>query len=202
MPLEQLLQKIRDDAEEQAARLKSQAVRERDALLSQADAESEVVAGKIAREAEREAHLIVERAKAAGELEARKLLLATKQALIREAIDEAVRTLAEMPNEAYWDTLGRMMVRAAESLGGGDTEIIVSPEDRARMAPDFLERLNRRDELPDGTSFRLSTESRSTGGGFILRKGKVESNGTFPALAKARQEALEAAAAELLFGDA
>jgi V/A-type H+-transporting ATPase subunit E len=202
MPLEQLLQKILMDAEADAARLKREAVRERDAILGRAEADAEAAAEKIAHDAEREAKLIVDRAKAGGELEARKLLLATKQEMIRQAIEEAVRTLAEMPDETYRETLARMMVRAAASLGGGEIEVIVSTEDRARVAPDFLRGLGQDDQLPDGTSFRLSSESRPTGGGFVLRKGKIESNGTFPALAKAGRDGLEALAAALLFGDA
>jgi hypothetical protein len=48
-------------------------------------------------------------------------------------------------------------------------------------------------------TFRLSEETRPTGGGFVLRKGRIESNGTFPALATAWREELEALAAGLLF---
>ncbi len=201
MPLDQLLQKIRDDAEADAARVRHEAIRERDAILSEAEADAEAVAEGIARDAAREAELIVDRARASGELEARKLLLETKQQMIRRTLEETVRTLAEMPDETYQETLAGMMVRAAESLGRGEIEVIVSKEDRARITPAFLDVVSQRDELSRGTSFRLSAESRPTGGGFILRKGRIQSNGTFPALAKARQEDLEALAAELLFGE-
>jgi V/A-type H+-transporting ATPase subunit E len=201
MPLEQLLQRIRDDAEAEAARLKREAAQERDAILAEAKAEAEAAAERIVQDAARDAESILERARASGELEGRKRLLAAKQHMIQRALEQAIQTLAELADETYRDTVADMMVRAAQSLGGGEIEVIVSKEDRARVTTAFLISLSRRGGLGEGTSFRLSEESRQTGGGFILRKGKIESNGTFPALSKARQEDLEALAAELLFGD-
>ena len=199
MPLENLLERIQQEAAAQAEQVRKEASAERDAILEEAKAQAAAAAQKILDDASRAAKATEERARASGELEARKLILAAKQGLIGQALEETVRTLAEMPDESYRGVLSRMLVRSAQGLGGGDIEVIVSDEDRGRVTPAFLASVSDQGELGGRVTFRLSEESRATGGGFILRKGKIESNGTFPALATARREDLEAVAAGLLF---
>ena len=200
MPLDKLLQRILDDAEAQASRREQEAARQRDLILDDARAEAEALAERAVEDAKRRATAILQRARASGELEARKLLLATKQNMIRQAVDTAVRTLAELPDEDYRRLLETMLLRAASDLGGGGIEVIVSKDDRERVTQAFLDSVGHHEDLAGRVSFQLAAESRQTGGGFVLRKGRIESNATFPALARARREDLEALAGELLFG--
>ncbi len=200
MPLDRLLQKILDDAEAEVSRREREAARQRGLILDEARTEAEALAARTVEEAKRRATAILERATASGELESRKLLLAAKQHMIRQAVDNAVRTLAELPDEDYRRVLESMLVRAASDLGGGEIEVIVSKDDRERVTQAFLDSVGHHEDLAGRISFQLAAESRETGGGFVLRKGRIESNATFPALARARQEDLGALAGELLFG--
>jgi V/A-type H+-transporting ATPase subunit E len=199
MSLENLLERIHQEAAAQADEITKEASAERDTILKQAEEQAAAAAQRILDDASRGAKATQERAKAAGELEARKLILATKQGLISQALDETVETLAQMPDKEYRQVLSGMLVRSARGLGGGDVEVIVSDHDRARVTADFLVSVGGGEELGGRVTFRLSEETRPTGGGFVLRKGRIESNGTFPALATAWREELEALAAGLLF---
>ena len=208
-----------------------------DAIAAQAQAQAaEIGAGYDRRAQEqvqatlergrREAALRRERLGSVAQLEARKLVLSTKQDLVGRAFDLALQKLTELPEADYIALLARLAVDASRT---GQEQVIFSQRDRARYGKQVVTQANeilaRRvaPKLPDdltasragaildrvvtGASAVLSgtgmltmaEETRPMAGGLILRDGRVETNCSFEALIRLQQGALSAEVAKVLF---
>ena len=211
--------------------------KEIDAMSAQAQAQAaEIGAGYDRRAQEqvqatlergrREAALRRERLGSVAQLEARKLVLSTKQDLVGRAFDLALQKLTELPEADYIALLARLAVDASRT---GQEQVIFSQRDRARYGKQVVTQANeilaRRvaPKLPDdltasragaildrvvtGASAVLSgtgmltmaEETRPMAGGLILRDGRVETNCSFEALIRLQQGALSAEVAKVLF---
>lgn len=211
--------------------------KEIDAISAQAQAQAaEIGAGYDRRAQEqvqatlergrREAALRRERLGSVAQLEARKLVLSTKQDLVGRAFDLALQKLTELPEADYIALLARLAVDASRT---GQEQVIFSQRDRARYGKQVVTQANeilaRRvaPKLPDdltasragaildrvvtGASAVLSgtgmltmaEETRPMAGGLILRDGRVETNCSFEALIRLQQGALSAEVAKVLF---
>ncbi len=211
--------------------------KEIDAIAAQAQAQAaEIGAGYDRRAQEqvqatlergrREAALRRERLGSVAQLEARKLVLSTKQDLVGRAFDLALQKLTELPEADYIALLARLAVDASRT---GQEQVIFSQRDRARYGKQVVTQANeilaRRvaPKLPDdltasragaildrvvtGASAVLSgtgmltmaEETRPMAGGLILRDGRVETNCSFEALIRLQQGALSAEVAKVLF---
>ena len=122
----------------------------------------------------------------------RQRVLAAKQEIIDEAFSQAAQALTRLPKEQYSPLLAAL----AADNGVGDEEILLSAADRAAIGQAVVDAAN---AAKPGAAFRLSAETRETGGGLVLRRGKVELNcGFTEKLRRLRQEE-SSAVAKLLF---
>lgn len=80
--------------------------------------------------------------------------------------------------------------------GTGSEELIFSPADREAVGAQVTERAS---ALKPGAAFRLSAETRETGGGVVLKAGDIEYNCTFPAQLRALRQSMAAETASVLF---
>ena len=84
----------------------------------------------------------------------------------------------------------------------GDEEILVQPGPRgdSLLGKSFLKQVNAALQRQGKTgALKILEEKRLVSGGFIVRRGRVEINCTFPDLLNSRREALEIELAALLF---
>lgn len=89
------------------------------------------------------------------EMQAKKAVLAEKQAILEEVIGEALHRLTNLPDSEYTETIGTMLDSIDKNLG---TEIIVSERDRKRLADVITEK-----------GFTLSDRTADIDGGLIVR---------------------------------
>jgi V/A-type H+-transporting ATPase subunit E len=142
--------------------------------------------------AELEAQEAQRRMLSMAELELKKQSLEAKQALIDQAFDKALSRLKELPDETY----AAMIVSILGSAGlTGREELVVPPQDRERFQKGLLKRIN--DDL--GFELKLSDETRSIQGGFIVKSNGVEINNSFETLLRMEREKIESEIAEILF---
>ncbi len=127
----------------------------------------------------------------ANDLEARKSILAKKQALISDAFVAAAEKLSALPDEKRADTLAGIALRAAD---GGKGEIILSPSERALIGEKILEK------TAENKNITLSEETRDIGSGLILRDGAAEVDCTFRTLVMQLRDNLSREVADVLFG--
>ncbi len=184
------------------ARMESDTQAECDAIAAQSAAEAEAIlaqyradADKLLQDAqprckELEAQQL-ERLEGSSRLACRQRVLAEKQSLLDEAFSRAAQALARLPREQYIDLLAAL---AAENGQGGE-ELLFSPADRDAVGQAVTDAANAK---KSGAAFTLSAETRETGGGLVLRRGRMEINcGFAELLRRARQEDSSAVAAVL-----
>ena len=182
------LDQARAQAKEIEARYESQAQTQGEALR---------------RKGEQDAALRRERLVDVARLEARKTLLAAKQALVGQAFDLALKKLLELPDQEYIALLAKLAVAASRT---GREQVILSQKDRSRygkqavtMANDMLAKKAGPRAAESAGMLTLAGESRPMAGGLILRDGRVETNCSFEVLIHLQRDALSAEVARVLF---
>ena len=159
---------------------------------AQADAQRrELTAKNEKAAAEREERLI-----SAARMEARKVALAARQEMVDKAYDLALEKLCAMPEKTYVETVAQLLAQAAPN---GQGEVILNPQVSASMGPAIVERAN---ALIGGGKLTLSKTAREIRGGFILKCGNVEVNGTFETLVRLQRTQNAGAVAKQLFPEA
>ena len=161
------------------------AVEEKAKILEKAKKEAEIVINKAKEQSAKimENESILSNAEA--EMEAKKMILATKQSCIKMALDRVKQKLSELSDKEYVDMIVTMM-NAAEK----GEEVIFSQKDKqnemlmAKMAENQV---------------TVSNETRPLDGGFIVKKGEIEYNYSFEAILTVEKENIEQIAAEILF---
>ena len=101
-----------------------------------------------------------------------------------------------MPEKTYVETVAQLLAQAAPN---GQGEVILNPQVSASMGPAIVERAN---ALIGGGKLTLSKTAREIRGGFILKCGNVEVNGTFETLVRLQRTQNAGAVAKQLFPEA
>ncbi|MDI6800028.1 MAG: V-type ATP synthase subunit E [Actinomycetota bacterium] len=198
MALEDIINRIINDAKEVAddirAEAKAEAERIRAAAKAEAEAKKSAMIVGAKAEAERESKRLLSLAR----LEAKNAVLAKKRSMIDSVFTGALSKIQSLSKGEYEDLIKKMVLGV--SLGG-DEELILSSPDREKLGEGFIKDINtalkgqgKKAEL------KLSKESRETRGGFILKSGKIETNSTFPVIVEMLRESLEPKIIGILFG--
>lgn len=190
--------KILEDARKKAAETEEQARREAQVILKDASDEAERKTNDILMKAEADSQEVYRRLLAAAGLEGRKEILRAKQEMVEAAFQGALEKFANLPDTEYRKLIENMVVCAA-SKGSG--EILLSEKDSRRIGKDFLSKVNGRLKAAgkDG-KLVLSKDTIRSKGGFILRSGDMEVNGTLEILFTTLRPELENEVVRILFG--
>ncbi len=226
--IEKITARIETDAKAEVAEIlreaeeKAAAIREQYKAQAAAEAKAAGAAGKEA------AQLQTERLESAAQMEAKKRLLAAKQACLNEAFDKAQEKLLALDEGEYAQLLARMAVKAAKT---GKEEILLNAKDRERVGPQVVAWANTllaeaaapkaaekagkvggkagavlsavvtgASALLQGTAqLTLSQETREMAGGLTLRDGNVEVNCAFETQLRVLREEMAAQVAGILF---
>ena len=204
------------------ARIEEDAQKEVNEILARAEAEASAISAKYAEIAKEESAAIIEKGeKAAADrtlrlqgvarLDARKMLLKTKQEMIELSFREAEAKLSALSDGDYVETLARLAVSAAQT---GNEEIILSADDREKYGKDVVARANsllNEDEgiariitaagkKIRGEGIKLSEETREISGGLILKDGDLEVDASFKTIVNQMRDTLSGDVAAILFG--
>lgn len=191
--IEKITAKIAEDARREAEDLLAQAGAEADAILAQARAEAQRRTAELAEKGRLAADERAERLASVAQLDARKKELAAKQELLDRAFDRALERLCALEGKEQIALLAGLAAQASRT---GTEQIILRPEDRARIGAEVVERAN----ALRGASFTLAEETRPIRGGVLLADGRVETNCAFETLVRLQRESMAGEVAALLFG--
>ena len=195
---EKLRQKIVTDAEAEAGRIIEEGRAEVGKIKAEADAEVAGIASEFSRKAKAQAEEYIRRQVSLRELEARKAVLTEKGGLIDEIFAKALEELRARDRKGGYALTRELLLGAIEV---GDEEIILSSEDRSAVGGTFAEDLNK--ELVKAGKrgeVKISSDTRDISGGFILRRGRAETNGSFGTLLAMLRDEIETEIAQILFG--
>jgi V/A-type H+-transporting ATPase subunit E len=204
MAIEDILARIESEAATEIEKARAAANAQKSAILAEAQAAADAITAAGTREATGHRERIKERLVSAARLEARNRLLAEKQKLISLAFERALESVQKLHDDKYRKLLMSLLVKNVER---GDEIVVVSERDAVRLGADFVEEANKeieRTKSPSGKGrkghLKILTQKAETGGGFILRSGRLEINFTFPAMLKAVRDRIETDVAGVLFG--
>jgi len=197
MSLENILEKIRTDAEERASLIVRQAEDQAGQIMARSEHDAQEKAGQIIDEATRSARQKDKRMILAAQLASRKEILSEKQKAIRNCFESALKRLNGMPERDYLQLLKKMLL---SSYTADFKEVIFSPQDSHRINQQFIQDVNM-DLEKAGEKGRLtiSREKREISGGFILKGDRVEVDNSFASLIKYLESDLESEVAKTIF---
>ena len=190
MALEDILKKIRSDAEKKRAEIREAALisarRREEEQKKRGESLKEDTLAKFRQEADRERERIVVNAR----IQFKKEILSVKQQFISEVFLSGLDGIKKSKKE-YQAFLEKILSRFAR----GDEEVILSSRDRENFSGQWLEAFNRKNHL----KLKYSKESGKISGGIIIRAGKKEINAGLETLIKEIRGKYEAQIAKILF---
>jgi V/A-type H+-transporting ATPase subunit E len=198
MALEDIIGKIKRDAEEEASRIAVHAEEEAQEILRRAEAEAQEEEERELRRAEVEAQEEKRRILALSRLETRRELLSAKQRSVDEVFDLALERLRRLDDDRYLELVKKLICKAVET---GREKVLVSPSDRGRVTPSFLEEVSRelREKGDLSPSLTLQVAEEELGGGVKVLGEGTEMDCTFAQVLEDMREELEPLVVSILF---
>ena len=191
--IDKITQRIGADTQAEIDRILADAAAQAEAAAdkfrTQAEAEDRDLLAKSERAAaEREERLV-----SAAQMEARKTVLAAKQAVMEETYAKALEKLRNLPEARYVEVLTELLLQAAPH---GVGEVLFSAQDRETVGQAAVDAVNGK----SGGKLTLSGETAPIQGGFILKDGNVEVNCAFDTLVRLQKAETAGQVAQRLFG--
>lgn len=190
--LDKIIARMEADTRAECDALAANAAENAAAIRRDYQAQADAAARDSAQRAQTQAAEHLEHLNGSSQLACRQRVLAAKQQLIDEAFARTAQALAALPQADYIDLLAAL---AAEN-GSGDEELLLSARDREAVGAAVVDAANAK---KPGAAFRLSDETRDTGGGLVLRRGRVELNCSFTEKLRQLRQEESSAVARLLF---
>ncbi|HAI20854.1 MAG TPA: hypothetical protein DCM14_02950 [Clostridiales bacterium UBA8153] len=199
MPLDAITAHIRQAAQKEQAAIAARAEADIAAQQAAAAASAQAGAAEVRTAYAAEAQALERRVLTLAQLEARRRLLEVRRRAVEEALSSALTRLSGWPDRRYLELLQKIIVDNSQT---GREELVLNAADRARLTPDFLDRVNealRFRGLPGGIT--LAQRTAAISGGCILAGTEVEINASFDAALKTLSDDLEPEVAATLLGD-
>lgn len=195
--IEKITARIETEAVADAARMAEEAEVQCQAIRAEGEAKAQESYWRRVKEGVKAAEARAERLSKAADMEARKSVLACKQAIVGEAFDKAEAKLRALSGDAYIDFLAG---QAAKASSTGREEIVLAAKDRAAIGDKVAKKANALLAAEKKTAkLVLAAETGDFSGGLVLKDGNITVNCTLEALmAQAREEQAAQVAAELL----
>ena len=190
--LEKIVARMESDTRAECDALAASAAENAAVILRDCQAQADAAAQDSRQRAAAQAAEHLEHLNGSSQLACRQRVLAAKQELIDEAFARAAKALTALPQAEYIDLLATLAVEN----GSGDEELLLSAADRDAVGAAVVEAANRKKA---GAAFRLSEETRDTGGGLVLRRDRVELNCSFTEKLRQLRQEESSAVAKLLF---
>lgn len=172
--IEKITEKILSDAGAQAAEILADAKKEAAEIVASYQAEAAEKKQKMVEMAEAQAVEHERRIVSSAELDARKAILAQKQALIAKAFDATKEKITTMDEPSYIDFLCTL---AAQSVIDGKEEVVLSAEDSQKFGQKVVDGANKiLQQAGKVGELTLSNENRPIAGGLLLKGKDLEIN--------------------------
>lgn len=197
MSFDDILRKIKEDAEEETSRIMQEAEAKASGIIEEAEKEAREKTRKDLIRAETELEEEKRRIMALERLEARRSLLMAKQEAVDEVYAEVLKRLHNLPEDEYLSFVRKSVLEVAET---GQETLLISPGDQARITSEFLGQLNTELEkrgLPG--SLKMEVVEDDLDGGVILKGEGTEVNLTFTQMLESIKEEVEPEVIAVLF---
>jgi len=197
MSLEKILEKIKEDSEEEIRKILDEAKSRASQIIEEGKREAEKVAGELTREGEENARKVKEIIVTLASLESRKRILGEKQRILGEVYLEVEKRIRNLNGRDYRELVKKIML---ESCQTGEELVVIGEKDRKRIDQKLIESVNA--ELVKAGKkgkLKLSPEPASIPDGFILKLGKIEINNSWENILRSLRENTEDEIIKLVF---
>jgi vacuolar-type H+-ATPase subunit E/Vma4 len=180
MSLEDILSRIRTDADAEAESVRQEALKE---YREAEETHRRIVEEKFALELERLRIRILDHRKRMefhSRRESGRQLLNARRSIMDSAIADAVRKLAASPDKEYLVLIDSLIGSCGFE---GAVEVIISEADQSRITAEYLKKRSTKER-----KFTLSEERHVGTGGVVFRSGRVSENATFSMIAELAHE--------------
>lgn len=195
MAIEQILQKIEDDAAEAARAVIAEAEAEAQRIAARAEADAGALRAELEALADRKAEEETRRLIVGAQLETRKAELVRKRELLGEVYDEARRAIAGLSGDEYLGLLASMIAARAVS---GREEIVPAAGQRDLLDGAFLARVG--EAFRAGAAFTVAAEEGPFDWGVVLREGRRTVDLSLETVFEQVRERIEPEVSAILFG--
>ncbi len=197
MALQDIIDKIKNDAQAQAEKLKAENGEKITGINAQADKEIKAIEKKTdlltKKKYDQELRLKISLAT----LEQKNLLLAAKQSLIDEVFEKALAQIKALPADKYKELLINAILKVDAH---GNEGIILGEHDHNKLGADLVKDINAAFSKSGGSgNFKLLSERRAGISGCVLKDGRKETICTFEAIIAGKRKELEREIAKLIF---
>ncbi|MFH1595449.1 MAG: V-type ATP synthase subunit E [Pseudomonadota bacterium] len=185
----------REEADKIVANVRDEAAR----LVAAAEARRVEVLGRTRSEVETHAKLEARNRLDRAELESKRQMGQTKEAIIRQVFNRALAQLQDFRQSPdYQDWLSRMLLATLKQLEGQQFQVVAPPEEAQWLTPELLTAVGRE----AGAQLTWAPDEDAPLGGFLLVRadGKVRYDMTFQGIIERQRENLRAELAQRLWG--
>ena len=191
--IETIIQRLNTDAKAETDALMDKARQDAAAVTTRCQAQADKETADLAARNQRAAAEREERLVSAAQMEARKTILAAKQAVMEEVYAKALEKLRGLPQDRAVEVLASLLNEAAPQ---GKGEVLFSAQDRETVGRAAVDAAN----AQNGGQLTLSDETAGIPGGFILRNGSIEVNCAYDTLIRLQKTETAGQVARQLFG--
>lgn len=191
--IETIIQRLNTDAKAETDALLDKARQDAAAITARCQAQADKETADLAARNQRAAAEREERLVSAAQMEARKTILAAKQAVMEEVYAKALEKLRSLPQDRTVEVLASLLNEAAPQ---GKGEVLFSAQDRETVGRAAVDAAN----AQNGGQLTLSGETANILGGFILRNGSIEVNCAYDTLIRLQKTETAGQVARQLFG--
>lgn len=193
MSLADIKVKIEADAKLEAEKILEVAKEKADEVRKAAEAEVSKIESSYSDRFSAEKPEVLKRREIVANLDVKKIMLGARQDLISHAFDGAWHEMANLPAERYVDFCEKLLEKAVDT---GKETLFVSAKEK-NLNEEWLNKYNEKHK----TSLTFDKATSPISGGFILRKGEIDTNCSFDMLIKWVREDIEADVAKRLFSE-
>ena len=191
--IDTIIQRLNSDAKAETDALLDKARQDAAAITARCQAQADKETVDLAARNQRAAAEREERLVSAAQMEARKTILAAKQAVMEEVYAKALEKLRSLPQDRTVEVLASLLNEAAPQ---GKGEVLFSAQDRETVGRAAVDAAN----AQNGGQLTLSGETANIPGGFILRNGSIEVNCAYDTLIRLQKTETAGQVARQLFG--
>ena len=174
MSIDNITAKILSESTENARIITDKAKEEAKAVVDKAKQEAQDMKEKMERQAQEDAAVLKNRKLSVADLEARKMRLAAKQAIIAKSFDQALEKLATMKKGEYVNFLVKKIKEVSSETSADGGVIVLTQKDKDSIGKEIIEKVNA--DAKNGAVMTLGDDTISAAGGFVLKIGSVEIN--------------------------
>ena len=191
--IEKITARIAADAEAANSVVREESAKRIAEINAEYEKKAQEEAAAILRAGEKEAQQQASRVERNAQLEAKRAILGVKQEMVSKAFELAKGKFAQMPQAEYVAYLSRQVV----SCCSGEAQLVLNAADKEKYGAQLEALCNLM--LKGKGTITVAEETADIIGGFILKQGDVEVNGTIDILLELIRGELAAQVAQVLF---